>query len=153
MTPPIPTHLRIGHLLYTITVDDDVVNAEGVKDNANYAGFSHSVRQLIALRADNPPDYQAETLLHEMLHQCLRVTGVDPDADAKAGVADVEERAIKALAGPLLRTLRDHPGLVAYLVGQEPADDGIRVEHHVDTKDARALADHLRVLAAERPAR
>lgn len=118
---PIPTQIRIGHLRYTITVDDDLINAESVKDGVKYAGLSQSSKQAIVLRKDNPPDYQAETLLHEIIHQCLRVTGVDPDEDAKANVVDVEERAVKAIAGPLLRVLRDHPELVAYLVNDDDA--------------------------------
>lgn len=121
--PPIPDRLRIGHVQYGVTVSDRVIDRENTADHANYAGFSQASKQHIVLREDNPPDFQAETLLHEVLHQCLRVAGCDPDADAKAGVGDVEERAVRSMAGPLLGALRDNPGLVSYLTADTNAPD------------------------------
>lgn len=114
----VPVHLRIGHMSYTVTLDTNEINKHNVNDQCDYAAWSRASEQRILMRDDMPPDYERETLLHEVIHQCLRVSGCDPDADAKAGVTDVEERAIKAMSGPLLGTLRDNPDLVAYLLDQ-----------------------------------
>jgi hypothetical protein len=116
---PLPSVVRIGHLRYRVIRDNTVVDEASVKAQVSYAGFSNSGDQRIAVRTDLGSDYEAETVLHEVLHQCLRVSAVDPDKDAKAGVADVEERAVAAIAGPLLAALRDNPDLVLYLL-----DDG-----------------------------
>lgn len=124
--PPIPGTLRIGHARYTVTVSDQVIDRENTADHANYAGFSQASKQHIVLREDNPPDFQAETLLHEVLHQCLRVSGCDPDSDAKAGVTDVEERAVRSMAGALLATMRDNPGFVAYLTADTTSPDPVK---------------------------
>lgn len=118
--PSVPGRLRIGHLTYTVLLDNAVVDEECVRSQRNLSGYSSSGEQRIAVRADLPPDYRAEVVLHEVLHQCLRVSGVDPDQDAAAGLKDVEERAVNAIAGPLLAALRDNPALTAYLTHQEP---------------------------------
>ena len=119
----LPRKLRIGHLTYTLVEDDQLVSEHSVRECSDFAGWSHAATQTIALstkavRHGNQPigdDYRRETVLHEVLHCCLRVTDCQPDRDAKAGVEDVEERAVAALAGPLLAVRRDHPDLVAWL--------------------------------------
>ncbi|GIH26046.1 hypothetical protein Aph01nite_43560 [Acrocarpospora phusangensis] len=115
-TPVIPTRVKIGYARYGVVVSNDAIHKADSENHTNYAGFSNGSTQKIVLREDNPPDYQAETLLHEILHQCLRVAGVDADVDAKAGLADVEERAVRAIAPNLLAALRENPDLVAYLL-------------------------------------
>jgi hypothetical protein len=62
-------------------------------------------------------------LLHEVLHSYVRVTGCNPDQDAKAGVQDIEERAIEAMTGPLLAALRNNRPLVAYLLDASEGAD------------------------------
>jgi glutamine phosphoribosylpyrophosphate amidotransferase len=114
--PKIPDRLQIGHVRYVIRHDTAWVNAKSLENKHHYAGLSSGGDGYIGLLEDLHPDFEAETLLHEILHQCLRVTTTDPDADAKAGLDDVEERAVAAIAGPLLATLRDNPELVAYLL-------------------------------------
>lgn len=121
--PAVPARVKIGPARYVVLVSNDEIHKADSQARVNYAGFSNGSTQKIALREDNPPDYQAETLLHEILHQCLRVAGVDPDQDAKAGLADVEERAIGATAALLLGVLRDNPGLVAYLLHTGTPED------------------------------
>ncbi|WP_329492529.1 hypothetical protein OG618_37180 (plasmid) [Kitasatospora sp. NBC_01246] len=118
--PPVPGRLRVGHLLYTVVLDNAVINEENTRSQRTLSGYSDSTEQRIALRADLAPDYEAEVVVHEVLHQCLRVAGIDPDADAAAGLKDVEERTVNALAGPLLAALRDNPALIDYLTHQEP---------------------------------
>jgi hypothetical protein len=119
-----PQTLRIGHLVYTVVVDDGLLTEHGTRSQCTIAGFSHSALQSIVLgtksvTSGNRPfgeDYRREVLLHEVLHSCLRVTGCDPDRDAKADCTDVEERAVEAISGPLLAALRDNPELVTYLL-------------------------------------
>lgn len=122
MSPAIPATVTIGHLRYRVDVDRAVIDKASVKAQCTLAGVSNASEQRIGLHPDNAPDYQAETLLHEVLHQCLRVAGCDPDEDAKANVADVEERAVRAMSGPLLDTLRRNPDLVSYLTTPDLGD-------------------------------
>ncbi|MFD6094760.1 hypothetical protein ACFVWN_01015 [Nocardiopsis flavescens] len=114
-SPTVPNRVHVGHISYTVTVSNAAIDRVDEEENATLAGYSRVSEQAIVLREDNPPDYQAETLLHEVLHQCLRASGYDPDADAKLGATDVEERTICAMTGPLLSTLRANPDLVTYL--------------------------------------
>jgi hypothetical protein len=123
---PLPDRIRIGHLTYTVSADDAAVREHGVRNQGNYSGWSSAVRQVIALatvstndgNAPFGPDYRRETLLHEVIHSCLRAAACDPDEDAKAGVGDVEERAVAAMSGPLLAALRDNPALTDYLLAK-----------------------------------
>ena len=124
--PPLPATLRIGHLTFTLSEDDSLVAEHSVRRCSDLSGWSHAPTQIIALgtkavRQGNQPlgaDYRRETALHEIVHCCLRVSDCHPDRDAKAGVEDVEERAVAALTGPLLAVLRDHPDLVAWLTAE-----------------------------------
>ena len=116
----IPQRLRIGHLVYTVTTTEAFVHSpESPTEDLN--GWSHDYAQRIEVSTGGGPENTRTTVLHEILHQCLRVTGCDPDADAKANLEDVEERAVSAIAGPLLATLRDNPDLVDYLTESDPA--------------------------------
>lgn len=112
-----PGKLYIGHLVYEVLEDDATVDRLSVKLRSDLDGVSHNGKQLIAIRPGLGGDYKREVLLHEVLHQCLRVSGADPDKDAKAGCEDVEERTVVAMAGPLLETLRANPQLYTYLRG------------------------------------
>jgi len=124
--PPLPAQLRIGHLTFTLVQDDQLVAEHSVRQCSDFAGWSHTPTQTIALgtkavRHGNRPlgdAYRRQTVLHEIVHCCLSVTDCEPDRDAKAGVEDVEERAVAALTGPLLAVLRDHPELVAWLTAK-----------------------------------
>ena len=115
-TPPaVPAVVTIGHIRYRVAVDDIEIRQASDATHSDLAGYSNLSEQLIALREDNPPDYQAETLLHEVLHQAFATVGLDIDADAKARVPEMEERVVRSLSGVLLHTLRSNPELVAYL--------------------------------------
>lgn len=117
--PPIPERLRIGHATYTISTCERIPSQN---DEDEVAGWSDAPSQRLEVATHGGPDYVRETLLHEILHLCLRATGTDPDADAQAGVTDVEERTLSGLTGPLLGALRDHPELLAYLTAPTPRD-------------------------------
>lgn len=74
----------------------------------NPAGFFLPEQCQIALREDLDIDFLRETLLHEILHACALVAGVD-DSDPD------EERIVRALAPTLLDVLQRNPRLVRYL--------------------------------------
>lgn len=111
----VPPSILIGHLRFAVKMSQEEINQENCNLKSDLAGFGSTTRQVIGLRPDIAPDYMAEVLLHEVLHQCLRAANCDPSRDAEAGLKDVEERAVAAMAGPLLQTLRDNPVLVRYL--------------------------------------
>lgn len=100
-----PTSLRIGHARYTVTSDKAGCKARKAE------GRSSGNKLAIILRGDRPHDAEADTLLHEVLHQCLFQSG-------QGGMAD-QEAFVLAVTGPLLGALRDNPELVAYLLTEE----------------------------------
>lgn len=129
-----PETVTIGHLNYRITFDDALINEYSVREGGNFAGYSNAAEQVIVLASKSHSgmqagdDYVREVLLHEILHQCLRVTGTNPDWDAKAGVTDVEERTVAAMAGPLLAVLRNNRDLLTYVLDAAPSYDAGQVD-------------------------
>jgi hypothetical protein len=119
---PLPTQVCIGHLTYELAMDQAAAEKQSVRDSSSLAGFSSMSTQRLVLAQTNrhgeplAPGYVRDTLLHEVLHLCLRSSGCDPDGDARAGVSDIEERAVVAISGPLLGALRGNPELLAYLI-------------------------------------
>jgi hypothetical protein len=110
-----PTSLRIGHARYAVKVDNDRCADGGL------FGESHSARLEIRMDVSYPHTVVADTLLHEVMHQCLAVAGASRlDEHLKEG-ENVEERLILAMSGPLLGALRDNPQLVAFLLADEAA--------------------------------
>lgn len=89
---------RIGHLTYDVLWDNEPLDTLKREGQGSFAGRGDTALQQIRMRTDMGPDYERDTMLHEVLHQCLRVCNVDPDADAKAEL------------------LRDNPDLLAYLL-------------------------------------
>jgi hypothetical protein len=71
-------------------------------------GASRLIRQSIQLRADQGPDQQRDTLLHETIHMVAQLV----DVEGKK----FDERTVNVLATQLLDTLRRNPDLVAYLM-------------------------------------
>ena len=63
----------------------------------------------IAVDPGKHEDYARATLLHEILHACIRSS--DPRLDE-----DNEETVVAAMTGPLLSMLRDNPEVVDYLM-------------------------------------
>lgn len=106
---PAPKRLRIGHATYEVacnpTLDPPLVE-EGL------AGVSNGNLLRIAVRSNLPHQTKAETLLHEVLHQCLFVTGRDLERD-------LEESIVRPLSMALFGVLRDNPKLVTYLLDKE----------------------------------
>jgi hypothetical protein len=66
----------------------------------------------IAIDPGKHEDYARATLLHEILHACIR--GSDPTLEDEH-----EETAVASITGPLLAMLRDNPSVVAYLMSDD----------------------------------
>lgn len=124
MSAPLPRRLRIGHLTYTVARDQAAIDRRSVESGGELAGWSYDATQTILLAEGLGPDSERETVLHEVLHQCLASAGVRLDDDAAAGVKDLEERAVRSMAGTLLATLRHNRQLVAYLLDTAPRRKG-----------------------------
>jgi len=113
--PKMPKRIVLAGRRFRVRRDGAVLDRASVKMGGELSGFSNYGDQVIAVRRGQPHDFDAEVLLHEILHMCLSTSGCDPDKDAAANLPDVEERAVVAMAAPLLAVLRDNPDLVEFL--------------------------------------
>lgn len=79
-------------------------------ENASADGTSSTHMGEIEMRNDHPSYiFTASTLLHETLHVCCRVSGIQSDDEMN------EEAFIWRLTDPLLDALRRNPELVTFL--------------------------------------
>ena len=130
-----PTRIRVGPLTYRVLWDAEEIRRAGqdVPGDGSVSAYSNHRRAIIALDPSEAPDVLRHSLLHEVLHCVLRLSGVWPDQHARDHVhsrepasIDVEEFVVAATAGPLLGVLRDNPDLLAYLTADEqPGDDTV----------------------------
>lgn len=104
-----PTTVQVGPRSYTVEVDDAAVNAEAAAIKAELDGFSIHNAGRILIRPKLAPDYEAEIVLHELVHAVNDLVGLALDND--------EEARTRAQAPALLDVLRRNPDLVAYLMG------------------------------------
>lgn len=109
-----PGKVQVGPFSYDVVVDADAVARLNRGQNGFMVGATDTTRQLIAVDPDLGPDQQADTVLHEILHAVMSLTGLASDLDD-----DTEEQVVFRLAGPLLDVLRRNPRLVAYLTMKE----------------------------------
>lgn len=122
-----PSVVRVGFMPYTILTDRDAINAASesadISQDAEWTAYSDHDALVIGINTDNPLAVQQRDLLHEVIHCCLRYSGVEPNAYARVvgrakGRHDgytVEEFTVAATAAPLLGVLRDNPDLTAWL--------------------------------------
>lgn len=128
-----PTAVRVGAVTYTVMRDsEEVSRVSDASDAADRGGvwkaFSDHDRLLIGLPPDDADDANRLSLIHELLHCCLRHSGAWPDMYARvldsardrASGVDVEEFTVAGLAAPLLGVLRDNPQTLAWLL-QDPS--------------------------------
>lgn len=80
------------------------------RHDSNLAGELEADEGRINLAQDQPLAQEQDSLLHEVLHGCLFVTGVGHTLDDAT-----EERIVRPLATCLLDTLKRNPRLVDYL--------------------------------------
>lgn len=107
--PQPPKKLRIGHAEYSVLQGGDV---QQLLDDRADEGVSNGNVLKILLRDDRPFTTEAETLLHETIHQCLFVAGLELDNA-------VEEPIVRALSMHLFGVLRENPKFVSYLTHKE----------------------------------
>ena len=108
----LPDHVQVGAIRYTLAVDQAAINATG--ENRNTYGRSLHREQRILLSEGLGSDQQSDTVLHEVLHACLSVTGLN------LGLEDEKSEAlVYGLTAILLDVLRRNPKLVAYLMGAQ----------------------------------
>jgi len=105
--PPLPAQLRVGHAVFQVRSDRDVCAREQT------LGSTHGDSRSIIVDEAMNPDLARQVLLHELLHAVVYVSGYRFDDD------DAEERAVAALTGPLLSTLRDNPDLAPFLLASD----------------------------------
>ncbi len=110
MSDKFPATLQIGPYRYAVVCSEEAINKAQVEDKTDLHGRHHPGRQEIALNPEQAPDCMADTLLHEILHACVYLSGVDVKGKD-------EERMIGGISSVLLDCLRRNPKLVTFLVG------------------------------------
>ena len=107
----LPDHIQVGPMCYSLAVNQAAINAI----NPELQGRTTHRNQSIVLAEGIGPDQEADTVLHELLHACLSVSG------AANKVSDgLQEELVAAITPLLLDVLRRNPQLVAYLLSTEP---------------------------------
>lgn len=126
-----PDSVRLGTLIYRVIADPDkireVSDEQDIDPQAEWAAYSDHDALVIAINGTQPAANQKRDLLHEVLHCCLRYSGVEPNAYARIvarakgrhGGYTVEEFMVAATAAPLLAVLVDNPHLTAWLTTPE----------------------------------
>lgn len=106
----LPKTIEIGPLTFTVT-DNEAVHARNVvKSSEDPWGRVDYGKGEIVLRPEQALPHQRMVLLHEVMHGCWHLTDCTHEGD---------EKAILALAAPLLDVLRRNPDLVAYLIATD----------------------------------
>lgn len=109
-----PKQIIIGTAVYVVHWDQAAWDQLKLDNNGLSSGLfgrTNSVTEEMWIRSDVSLNQQVDTLLHEVMHACFNVAGVSLD-----GYDDQEEGHVSALTPWLLLTMRDNPGLVAYLL-------------------------------------
>ena len=104
----LPSHVQVGPMRYSLKVDQAAVN----ETSPIAFGRTRNRQQSIVLSEGQGPDQEADTVLHETLHACFMVAGINNRMSDT-----LEEETINSLSPLLLDTLRRNPELVAYLLG------------------------------------
>jgi len=107
----LPAVVQVGPMRYSVVADKAKCDAEAVDTGRRVMGYSDHSALEIAVKAGMARDQEADTVLHEVLHCCLR------QSDGELG-NEVEERVVGSLSPLLLDTLRRNPALVAYLTAE-----------------------------------
>lgn len=123
----LPATVRIGAHVYAVRVDTEAVREWGLREHNTdrFGGFSDAWVLEIVL-ADRYPDDRPvqesqlrETLLHELIHQCLRPGDWDADRIARLRPAEREEYTVATLTPALFGALRDNPELAAWMLARD----------------------------------
>ena len=118
----IPLRIKVGPMVIRVTLDADPVREHRIERGLSPddgMAISHMHAQTIAIRPDLGPDQMRDSLLHEVLHWCVVVSGVQRVGEEWR---DAEEGFVSAISPTLLGVLRDNPELVEYLMSTEDED-------------------------------
>lgn len=108
----LPKTVRVGPFHYRVISDESALRKFEHDKSSMYGGYSDHGLLEICIDPSKAPDYQAETLWHELKHCVVATVGWREGALK-------EEEMISRTAAMELATLRDNPELVAYLLDPE----------------------------------
>lgn len=111
----LPEVIRVGPHRYKVGADRARMNDICRKESRDLLGHCNHWTLEITIEPTLAGDQKAETLLHEVLHAVVTVTGLGDEWGA-----DKEEAAVNRLSPVILDVLRRNPRLVAYLTAEEP---------------------------------
>lgn len=104
----LPQKAVIGAYNFTIELNEERINAQRVREeDPNLVGHIDYAAQRISMCPKLGPDALADTLMHEIDHGILMVSGINLDSD-------LEEKIVSAMSPLQLLTLRNNPELVAF---------------------------------------
>jgi hypothetical protein len=117
----LPASVIVGPYRYAISVDHEAMERlihrihRGEAGGGNAGTVNHHKLQ-ITIDGDMAASMIADTLLHEIMHCCYRVSGL-----GRGKIT--EEKAIEHMTPVLLDTLRRNPAVAQYLL-EDGDDDG-----------------------------
>lgn len=101
-----PKKIQVGAISFAVDYDPTLQDEGDV-------GRMIGVAQQIRLAPGQAPDYERDTVLHEVIHAAILNTNL---RKMSGWDGPMEEAIILALAPQLLQVVRDNPKLLAYLV-------------------------------------
>ena len=108
-----PEFVQIGPFRYAVSTDETAALKCAHESNSTWVFGAVRHKDLkIVLTPDQATGQLRDTLLHEVLHGIIYVTG---------GIAEGEEKIVQQLSSTLLDTLRRNPDLVWFLVSADEA--------------------------------
>lgn len=128
LSPPMPSSVKVGPIRYRIMTDaaeiKRISDEADIGSESEWVAFSDHDNAIIGINPNHDDDVNRVSVVHELLHCTLRLSGVWPNAYARIvdsargehGGYSVEEATISGMAGPLQGVLRDNPDLVAWLL-------------------------------------
>ncbi|WDF34557.1 hypothetical protein PTW37_06565 [Arthrobacter agilis] len=117
MAELMPTEIHFGHVTYTVHTDATEINTDEPIGQGQVGASFHQLRAIWVLTEGMTLEQQQNTLLHEVLHCCVNVSGLQVPGK---GPDETEEVYISAISTPLHGVLIDNPELHAWLVQGYP---------------------------------
>ena len=103
----IPNEINLGSIIYKILLVRDLLDDERAKKLTGQISINEAV---IKIEKDIDPQLQAMTMIHEILHHIMMVTGHDADVRP-----ELIENFIDAIAGGFLTMLRLNPEFYKFI--------------------------------------
>lgn len=109
-----PNRVQVGPYSFTIDFDPITHNSVEIAEGEKLYGRVDFPSQTINVNPGQEKDSLADTILHEILHAVIYISGLQKRFEGNS-----EEELITPMATTLLDTLRRNPKLVDFLVGRE----------------------------------